>query len=98
MALAVAEFRHPAHAMSHDLYATRLYWSGRRGVAKLHGRCVDLHAPPHIAGQPVVAVDYIPEIGLRQIQPVAERPRDMDDAEVRQADAVLRAIVTPAAP
>ena len=85
--------------MSHALYATRLYWAGTRGgVAKLHGRIVQLHAAPHIAGQPVVAIDYVPEIGLCQVQLVGERPRDMTPEEVREADAVLRAVVTPAAP
>ena len=84
--------------MSHALYATRLYWAGTRGgVAKLHGRCVELHAPPHIGGAPVVAIDYIPEVHLCQIQPLASAWRDMTDDEVRQADAVLRAVVTPAA-
>jgi hypothetical protein len=61
--------------VSHALYATRLYWSGTRGgIAKLHGRCVQLHAAPHIAGR---AVTW----------------RDMTDAEVAEADAVLRAVV-----
>lgn len=83
--------------MSHALYATRLYWAGTRGgVAKLHGRCVPLHAPPHIGGAPVVAIDYVPEIHLRQIQPLASAWRDMTDDEVRQADAMLRAVVRPA--
>lgn len=83
--------------MSHALYATRLYWASKRGgIAKLHGRSVALHAPPHFGGAPVVGVDYIPEIGMRQIQPVAEPWRDMTDDEVRQADATLRAVVTPA--
>lgn len=84
--------------MSHALYATRLYWAGTRGgVAKLHGRSVTLHAPPHFSGAPVVGVDYIPEIGMCEIQPVGEPCRDMTGAEVAQADATLRAIVTPAA-
>lgn len=83
--------------MSHALYATRLYWAGPRGgIAKLHGRCVQLHAPPHITGRAVVGVDYIPEIGLRQIQPVGGPWRDMSDDEVADADAVLRAVVAPA--
>ena len=83
--------------MSHALYATRLYWAGTRGgIAKLHGRRVDLHAPPHIADRAVVGIDYIPEIGLRQIQPYAAAWRDMTDAEVADADAVLRAVVVPA--
>ena len=84
--------------MSHALYATRLYWAGTRGgVAKLHGRCVELHAPPHIGGAPVVAIDYVPEICLCQIQPVGGRLRDMTQDEICQADAALRAVVTPAA-
>lgn len=83
--------------MSHALYATRLYWCGRRGgIAKLHGRAVELHAPPHINGAPVVAIDYVPEIGLQQIQPVGEGARDMVPGEVEQADRALRAIVAPA--
>ena len=83
--------------MSHALYATRLYWAGHRGgIAKLHGRCVELHAPPHFGGMPVVGVDYVPEIGMRQIQPVGEQCRDMTTGEVQEADATLRAIVTPA--
>lgn len=63
--------------MSHALYSTRLYWAGTRGgVAKLHGRRVELHAAPHFGGAPVVGVDYIPEVGMRQIQPVASAWRE----------------------
>ena len=83
--------------MSHALYATRLYWAGTRGgIAKLHGRCVDLHVPPHFGGEPLVSVDYVPEIGLCQIQRVGEPRRDMTDAELAEADAMLRAVVAPA--
>lgn len=82
--------------MSHALYTTCLMWSGRCGVAKLHGRCVDLHAPPHFSGAPVVGVDYVPEIGLRQIQHTGHAWSDMTDDEVREADATLRAVVSPA--
>lgn len=83
--------------MSHALYATRLYWAGTRGgIAKLHGRSVELHAAPHIGGARVVGVDYVPEIGLRQIQPLAGPWRDMTDDEVRDADAMLRALASPA--
>lgn len=83
--------------MSHALYATRLYWAGSRGgVAKLHGRTAALHAAPHFGGQPVVGVDYIPDIALHQIQPVGERWRDMTDDEVREADGMLRAVLTQA--
>jgi hypothetical protein len=83
--------------MSHALYNTRLYWAGSRGgIAKLHGRCVTLHAPPHIGGAPVVAIDYVPEIHLCQIQPVGEAWRDMSDDEVGAADAVLASVCFPA--
>jgi len=54
--------------VSHALYATRLYWAGARGgIAKLHGRAVALQAPPQLPGRCLVAIDYIPEIGLCQI-------------------------------
>lgn len=83
--------------MGHAIYATRLYWAGTRGgIAKLHGRSVEIHAPPHIGGAPVVGIDYIPEIAMHHIQPVAEPWRDMTDAEVREADAVLQSICRPA--
>ncbi|MBP6777291.1 MAG: hypothetical protein KA151_08560 [Piscinibacter sp.] len=81
--------------MSHDLYSTRLYWAGTRGgIAKLHGLRVELRAAPRFGGAAVVAVDYIPEVGLRQIQPLASPWRDMTDDEVREADAALRAAVS----
>lgn len=84
--------------MSHALYATRLYWAGSRGgIAKLHGRSVALQAAPRFGGAPVVGVDYVPEIGLRQIQPVCGAWRDMTEDEVREADETLRAVVAPAA-
>lgn len=77
--------------MSHALYSTCLCWGGRGGVAKLHGRLVPLFAPPHFGGVPVVAVDYVPEVGMRQIQLAGDRARDMSADEVREADATLRA-------
>lgn len=81
--------------MSHALYATRLYWAANRGgVAKLHGQCVPLHAPPHFGGAPVVGVDYIPEVGMRQIMPYGCAWRDMTDVEVSEADALLRRLLT----
>ena len=82
--------------MSHAIYATRLYWTGPRGgIAKLHGRCVALHAPPHIAGCAVVGVDYIPEIGLRQIMCHGAAWRDMTAHEASAADALLELLTTP---
>lgn len=82
--------------MSHVLYSTCLMWSGRRGVAKLHGRCVELHAPPYISGAPVLCVEYVPEVDMRRIRMVGEAERGMEDHEVREADATLRAVVAPA--
>lgn len=79
--------------MSHCLYSTRLLWQGTRGgIAKLHGRMVQLTAAPEIPGLRLVAIDYIPEIGLRQIMPYAAAWRDMSDGEARAADAVLAAL------
>ena len=83
--------------MSTDLHSTRLLWQGARGgVAKLHGRLVRLAAPPDL-GMRYVAVDYIPEMGLRQIMPYGCGWRDMFDAEVAAADAALAALTRQAA-
>lgn len=77
--------------MSHALYSTRLYWAGTRGgIAKLHGRLVQIAVAPEIAGLRIVAIDYVPEIGLRQIMPHGGAWRDMQDHEAAAADALLR--------
>ena len=76
--------------MGDDLYASRLRWYGYHGCAKLHGRSVPLHEPPSLLGEAVVAIDYVPEVGVRQIMRRGEGWRDMIQAEVTAADALLR--------
>jgi hypothetical protein len=61
-------------------------------VARLHGVSVPLWSPPVIGGQAVVAIDYIPEIGLRQIQRLGGAMEDMTPADVAEADRVLRGL------
>jgi hypothetical protein len=78
--------------MGDSLYASRLRWYGYTGCAKLHGRHTVLTSPPVICGQAVVAIDYIPEVGLRQIQRLGGAMGDMTPAEVAEADAVLRGV------
>lgn len=65
------------------------------GVAKLHGRCVELHAPPYIGGAPVLCVEYVHEVDLLRVRMVGEPERGMSDDEVREADATLRAVAAP---
>lgn len=80
--------------MSDALYSTRLRWSAGRGAAMLHGRIVPLTGPPVLAGQPVHAVDYTPEVRCFEIRRRACDPvDDMTADEVREADALLRRLV-----
>lgn len=76
--------------MSHDLYSTVLSLGATRGFAKMHGVMAPIGAPLDLLGWRVCEVDYIPEIGRRSIRFAGERLRDMTDAEVRAADALLR--------
>jgi hypothetical protein len=76
--------------MSLDLYATALVWYGNGpGVAKLHGKQVQLEAPPDLGGLRVVMTDYRPEIGERRIQRYNGPASDMTADEVAAADAFL---------
>ena len=79
--------------MSSALYATRLWWHGRRGAAKLWGREAPLTAPPAVLGNAVDGLDYVPEIALAQIQPRADRWRDTTPQEVAACDRLLRELV-----
>jgi hypothetical protein len=79
-------------AVSSSLYATRLCWYGRHGVGKLRGVLVALPLPPVICGARVDGIDYVPEVGMRRIQPQHDGWRDMTDAEVASADELLREI------
>lgn len=82
--------------MSLDLYSTALIWySPRQGVAKLHGRQVQLTAPPELPGSRVVMVDYRPEIGERRIQRFDGPATDMTVDEVAAADALLKRLLAP---
>ena len=60
--------------MSADLYQTRLYWDGRRGVAKADGVSVDLHAAPEVLGRPV-EIDFAPEARVAEMRPRHCDPR-----------------------
>lgn len=81
--------------MSHALYATRLYWSGMRGMAKLHGHQVKLTAPPDLPGLQIEAIDYVPKIRLATVMPRRCGWRDMTPDEIRAADGLLRALTQP---
>ena len=76
--------------MSHALYSTALLWHVTRGIAKMHGVLAAVGEPLMLMGRRVAEIDYIPEIGRRSILFAGEPLRDMTDAEVRAADALLR--------
>ena len=78
--------------MSHALYFTRLFWDGRRGVAKLHGRTVELSSAPELPGAPVDLLDYAPEVGCAEILRRGDRRRSMEPDEIAAADSLLRNI------
>lgn len=75
--------------MSNALYATRLVWDGRQGIAKLHGREVRLTAKPEIHGLEFASIDYVPEIGCWLLRPIGDRERDLTGEEVRRIDHYL---------
>lgn len=78
--------------MSHALYSTRLWWAGGRGIAKLHGRMVELSAAPVLAGPSILMIDYAPEVGCVEILRYGEARREMTQAEIRSADLLLVAL------
>ena len=79
--------------MSDDLYSTRLRWSNGRGVAMLHRHSVPLTEPPVLGGEPVYELDYTPEVGCIEIRRHAwDTPGEMTEAEVAEADAMLRCV------
>jgi hypothetical protein len=80
--------------VSHSLYSTLLVWYRQRGgVAKLHGKAISLQDPPPMSGAALEHIDYRPEIGERRIQRFDDRAREMNDAEVAEADAWLRGVL-----
>lgn len=65
-----------------DVYPTRLYWAGFRGVARLAGNEMRLTRPPAMPGIAAVdGVDYVPGV-LAQVMPRGERWRDMTMDEI----------------
>lgn len=85
--------------MSHALYSTRLFWSGRSGFAKLHGRMVQLSAAPVLAGPSILMIDYSPEVRCVEILRYGEARREMTRDEIRAADALLKQLTeVPDAP
>lgn len=75
--------------MSHALYSTRLFWSGSRGIAKLHGREVFLSAAPVLAGPSILMIDYAPEVQCAEILRYGEARREMTADEIRACDNLL---------
>lgn len=62
-------------------YPCRLLWDGRAGVARLSGRSVKLWDPPALGAEPLHSVDFIPSIGLAELQPRPCDPRRAMTAE-----------------
>lgn len=71
-----------------ELFPTRLYWVGMRGVARLAGREVKLSAPPHLAGVRIDAIDYVPGV-LATVMPTRAGWRDMTADERAEANRLL---------
>lgn len=81
--------------MTDELYYTRLRFSGRHGIAKMHGTVLALDVGPDLGSGPVWFVDYRPEVGCYRIQPRSVDPqRDMEHSEIVAADALLRRLTT----
>lgn len=76
--------------MSDDLYFTRLRFTGRSGLAKLHGRAVVLTECPQFLPQRIAEVDYMPEVHACLIRDECAGWREMDAPEIAAADALLR--------
>lgn len=82
--------------MGDSLYFTRLRFSGRAGVAMLHGIRVPLTDNPTLCGQRIFQIDYTPEVGCYEIRRTPRsKPDDMTADEIAAADALLRELVGP---
>lgn len=80
--------------MSLDLYNTALVWHAQRGgSAKLWSRRVPLIDAPPLLKLRLEMIEYLPEIGQRELQEATGPRRYMTAAEVDAADAFLRAVV-----
>lgn len=77
--------------MTDGYYFTRLRFSGKQGIAKMHGHVIPLTVGPDLGAGPVWAIDYRPEIAFARVQPRSIDPmRDMTGDEKHAADALLR--------
>lgn len=79
-----------------DEYQTRLRWErGRGGVATLHGvtQRLDSHICP-VEALPAICIliDYTPEDGVALTQCAHAAKRDLNPAEVRACDRLLRTL------
>lgn len=79
--------------MSHLYYSTRLYFTSRGGVAKLHGRQRELTEAPVLRSMRVGGIEYTPEVGVARIRPRDGEWRDMTSDEIHAADELLRQLV-----
>jgi len=73
------------------LYSTGVLWERGKGAAKLYGVMLALTSPPEIRGALILAIRYIPEIGLRTVTREGDATeRTLTDEEARAVDAWLR--------
>jgi len=75
--------------MSDELFDTRLWFYSGHGIAKLHGCIVKLIKAPVLRGLEVDELDYCPDTGTAEIQPVRCARRDMTRDEIWCCDALL---------
>lgn len=83
--------------MSSDLYPTRVFFEGERGIVKAPGLVPGIkgierriNMPPDIPGLPRLAgIDYAPDV-VAQLAPFAEPRRDMEAAEILAVRAWLK--------
>lgn len=76
--------------MSDDLFATRLRWANGSGMAKLRGKAVPLHNPPHIDGLDIVELIYTPEVRVARVLEPLKAWRDLKPWEIKACDQFLR--------
>ena len=70
---------------------SRLWFDGGRGVIRHDGAEIRLDAmPPCFAG--AIRIDYVPALYIALIQPFDDKARDMTEAEMASAIALMRAL------